>query len=121
MFSKSSECTALAPFSVIHIYTIKRAVRMTASALDISLSNTRAPIITEAATAKTRSFLTVCLITHIGATIAATPTMSIALNTLLPTTLPTAISAVPLRAETKLTQNSGIDVPRATMVRPITI
>ena len=92
-----------------------------ASALDISLSKTNAPIITEAAMAKTRSFLTVCFITLIGATIAATPTMSISLNTLLPTTVPTAISAVPLSADTKLTQNSGIDVPRATTVRPITI
>ena len=36
-------------------------------------------------------------------------------------TLPTAISGVSLRADIKLTKNSGIDVPQATMVSPMTI
>ena len=40
---------------------------------------------------------------------------------LLPTTLPTARSGVPLMAETRLTKNSGIDVPMATTVSPMTI
>ena len=31
------------------------------------------------------------------------------------------MSAVPFNADTKLTQNSGIDVPKATTVNPITI
>ena len=57
----------------------------------------------------------------IGATIAATPTISIVLKMFEPTTLPTARSAVPFSAETRLTQNSGADVPSATMVSPITI
>ena len=56
-----------------------------------------------------------------GATMAATPTMSNVLKILLPTTLPTARSGVPLMADIRLTKNSGIDVPMATTVRPITI
>ena len=57
----------------------------------------------------------------IGATIAATPTMSSVLKILLPTTLPTARSGVPLMAETIETKSSGADVPMATIVSPITI
>ena len=66
------------------------------------------------------SRLTVSGKIDIGATIAATPTISIVLNTFEPTTLPTAKSAVPFRADTKLTQNSGADVPKATIVSPMT-
>ena len=75
----------------------------------------------EATRAKGMSLRTVWRSMVIGATRAVTPTISSALNTLLPTTLPTARSAVPLRADTRLTQNSGIEVPIATIVRPITI
>ena len=57
----------------------------------------------------------------IGATIAAHPTISMELKMLLPTTLPTAKSDVPLIAETNDTQNSGMDVPKATIVKPMTI
>jgi hypothetical protein len=52
---------------------------------------------------------------------AEAPKMNSELNTLLPTTLPTLISALPSRALKKLTTNSGILVPKATTVRPITI
>ena len=76
---------------------------------------------TEASRATGTSFLTVEGRMVIGATIAATPTMSMALKMFEPTTLPTARSAVPFSADTKLTQNSGADVPSATMVSPITI
>ena len=75
----------------------------------------------EATRANGMSLRTVWRSMVIGATRAVTPTISSALNTLLPTTLPTARSAVPLRADTRLTQNSGIEVPIATIVRPITI
>ena len=92
-----------------------------ASRREISLSRLIAASISEAPTAHGTSFFTVFLAMVIGATIAATPTISIVLNTLEPTTLPTAISVVPLKAETKLTKNSGADVPMATTVRPITI
>ena len=37
-----------------------------------------------------------------------------------PVTLPTAISFEPLRAAVTLTASSGREVPKATMVRPIT-
>ncbi len=35
--------------------------------------------------------------------------------------LPTARSGVPLMADMRLTKNSGMEVPMATMVRPMTI
>ena len=53
--------------------------------------------------------------------IAEKPTISSVLKTLLPTTFPTLISALPSRALKKLTTNSGMLVPIATTVRPITI
>ena len=75
----------------------------------------------DASTAKGMSLRTVVFKMVMGNTRAATPTMSNVLKILLPTTFPTAKSGVPLRAETKLTQNSGIEVPMATIVNPITI
>ena len=74
-----------------------------------------------APTAKGMSFFTVDLLMTIGATIAAQPTMNSALKMFDPTTLPTAMSGVPFRADTRLTNSSGADVPAATMVSPITI
>ena len=56
-----------------------------------------------------------------GATKAATPTINSVLKMLLPTTLPTAKSEVPFKADTRLMHNSGMEVPKATMVRPMTI
>ena len=49
------------------------------------------------------------------------PRMSVILEILLPTTLPSAKSAevVDLSALERLTANSGRDVPRATIVKPI--
>ena len=80
-----------------------------------NISNTEAP------TAKGMSFFTVERLMVIGATMAAQPTMSIQFIVFDPTTLPTARSGVPFSADTRLTNNSGADVPAATMVRPITI
>jgi hypothetical protein len=42
------------------------------------------------------------------------------LNVLLPTTLPTAMSRSPLMAAIMLVATSGMLVPAATMVRPMT-
>ena len=42
------------------------------------------------------------------------------LQILLPITFPTAIMLFPFMEETRLTTNSGVDVPKATTVRPIT-
>ena len=47
--------------------------------------------------------------------------IDIVLKILDPSTFPTAKSEVPFRAETRLTNISGAEVPAATMVRPITI
>ena len=47
------------------------------------------------------------------------PTTKRILNILLPTTFPTAISALPFLAAVTDVNNSGSDVPRATTVRPI--
>ena len=66
------------------------------------------------------SFLTVVGKMTIGDTKAAHPTMSMALKMFDPTTLPTARSAVPLREEISDMQNSGMEVPMATMVSPMT-
>ena len=76
---------------------------------------------TEAATEKGMSRLTVERLMTIGATMAETPTMSMAFIVLEPTTLPTARSGVSLRAETTLTKSSGAEVPAATMVSPMMI
>ena len=56
-----------------------------------------------------------------GATNAVIPTMAIVLKMFEPTMLPTARSDVPLMADISDTKNSGIDVPIATTVKPITI
>ena len=58
--------------------------------------------------------------TLMGSTTAVQPIIIKALNVLLPTTLPIAISALPFKAESTLITNSGAEVPKATMVRPIT-
>ena len=76
---------------------------------------------TEAATEKGISFFTVDGLMVIGATIAAQPTMSMQFIVFEPTTLPTAKSGVPFRADTRLTKSSGAEVPAATMVRPMII
>ena len=57
----------------------------------------------------------------IGAKSAVQPTIIKVLKMLLPTTFPMAMSALPFRAEDTLTVSSGADVPKATMVSPITI
>ena len=94
---------------VLPLMLVEKASMQTAN------SNTAAP------TAKGKSFFTVDLVIVIGATIAAQPTISSALKIFDPTTLPTAMSGVSFSADTKLTNNSGADVPAATMVSPITI
>ena len=101
--------------------TAKPTRRMIPSIRLTELSTESSNSMTEATTAKGMSFLTVEGLMTIGATIAAQPTMSIVFMMLEPTTLPTAMSGVPFRADIKLTKNSGADVPQATMVRPMTI
>ena len=99
----------------------KVAKRMVASILLILPSKHNPSKSNDAKQAKGISFRTVPLRITMGVTAADTPTMSKELKILLPTTLPIARSGVPFIAETKLTKNSGIDVPAATIVKPITI
>ena len=77
--------------------------------------------ITDATSANGMSFITVARKIAMGAMVAVMPTMNNELKILDPTTLPTAKSGVPFSADIRLTQNSGILVPMATTVRPITI
>ena len=67
------------------------------------------------------SFRKVFRVMTIGANSAVHPTIISVLNMLLPTTLPMAMSALPFRAEATLPVSSGADVPKATMVSPITM
>ena len=67
------------------------------------------------------SFLSVFRVMTIGANREVQPTIINVLKMLLPTTLPMAMSALPLRAEATLTVSYGAEVPNATMVSPITI
>ena len=81
-----------------------------------SISNTH-----EATKANGMSRFTVDFRMVIGATKAAQPTMSRELKMLDPKTLPTAMSGVDFKADSRLTKNSGMEVPMATIVSPITI
>lgn len=65
------------------------------------------------------SLETVSFWTLIGRITAAMPISSSTLMMLLPITLPTKISVLPLMSEEKETASSGAPVPKATMVRPI--
>ena len=65
------------------------------------------------------SLETVSFWTLIGRMTAAIPIRSSTLMILLPITLPTKISVLPLMSEEKETASSGAPVPKATMVRPI--
>ncbi len=56
-----------------------------------------------------------------GANRAASPRTRAMLQMLLPITLPTAIMLFCLTEETTLTTSSGVEVPKATTVRPITM
>ena len=94
---------------------------MSASTREIVWSRHITVSITAASIDHGMSFFTVERAMTMGVTRAATPTMSNVLKMLLPTTLPTARSGVPFSADIRLTKNSGIEVPMATMVSPITI
>lgn len=62
------------------------------------------------------SFRKVFRVITIGANRAVHPTIINVLKILLPTTLPTAMSALPFRADDTLTVSSGAEVPKATIV-----
>ncbi len=96
-------------------------MRRTASRRESSPSKLMAANIDTATTLKGKSPYRVLRSISIGVVSEAKPTMRRALKMLLPTTLPMAMSALPSRALTKLTKNSGIEVPKPTIVSPMTI
>ena len=100
---------------------MKPMARISASMREICMSRHISERANAENTPQGTSFFTVDFEMTIGDTMAATPTMSSTLKMLLPTTLPTARSEVPFSADTRLTQNSGIEVPMATMVSPMTM
>lgn len=65
------------------------------------------------------SLETVSFLTLIGRTTAAMPINKSTLTILLPMTLPTRISVLPLISDEKETASSGAPVPKATTVRPM--
>ena len=83
-------------------------------------SRPRTSIRPEATIITGTSSRTSCCATISGVTKAATPRMKSTLKMLLPTTLPSARSAWPLKADITLTANSGALVPKATTVSPMT-
>ena len=88
-----------------------------ASSRSMPPSRQKMSIKSDANTANGISRRTLDRFTMMGATSAEQPTMSSVFSVFDPTTLPTARSGVPFRADTILTHSSGI----ATMVKPITI
>ena len=65
------------------------------------------------------SLETVSFLTRMGWMRAATPMRRRTLMMLLPMTLPSKMSVLPLMSDEKETASSGAPVPKATMVRPI--
>ena len=140
--SSSAECSAGCALSVIglegpeeaiaNVYPIKMAkkqsnnrpstlFRMFSDALSRKTSLAQTSKMIEESMQSGISFLSVLRVMTIGANRAVQPTIINVLKILLPTTLPIAMSALPLRAEETLTVSSGAEVPNATIVSPITI
>lgn len=95
----------------------REKVLMTASAKLTSSSNIISAV--DISSSKGSSFETVSLLTLIGRIMAAMLISRRTLMILLPRTLPTKISVLPLISEEKETASSGAPVPNATIVRPI--
>lgn len=123
--SEDSSCSSVlllfAPCKVIYMKAMNITKSVAASSRLICPSRHMIINTIEATNAKGMSLLIVTLVIAMGATIADTPTINRALKMFEPTMFPTAKSGVPLRADTRLTQNSGMLVPIATIVNPITI
>ena len=74
----------------------------------------------EASMQRGTSLVMVLLGTCRGTMAAVQPRINRTLKMFDPTTLPIARSGLPLKAESTLTVSSGAEVPKATIVRPIT-
>lgn len=95
----------------------REKVLMMASDRLTSSSNTMSAV--EIRSRRGSSLETVSLLTLMGRIMAAIPIRSKTLIMLLPMTLPTKMSVLPLKSDEKDTASSGAPVPKATMVRPI--
>ncbi len=82
-------------------------------------SNNRTMSAVEIKSKRGSSLDTVSFLTLMGRMTAAIPIRSRTLMILLPMTLPTKISVLPLINEENETASSGAPVPKATIVRPI--
>ena len=87
----------------------------------ISMSFASVPSTTAANRLNGISFITVFFFAVRGYIIAARPSIKSMFAMLLPKIFPIAISVFPFMLANILTINSGADVPKATMVRPITM
>ena len=74
---------------------------------------------TAASTASGISIHVVDLLIPIGTNKAVTPRIAMMLNMLLPRTLPNASAELPSIDEMIFTTSSGVEVPKATTVRPV--
>ena len=99
------------------IASAREKVLMTASARLTSRSKMMRAV--EIRRRSGNSLETVSFLTLMGRITAAMPIRKRTLIMLLPITLPTNISVLPLISEEKETANSGAPVPKATMVRPM--
>ena len=95
----------------------REKVLMMASERLTSSNNTMRAV--EMSSSSGSSFETVSFLTLMGWMTAAMPIRSRTLMMLLPMTLPTRMSVLPLMREEKETASSGAPVPKATMVRPM--
>ena len=68
-----------------------------------------------------RSILSVIFCAGITCTIDVTPRINAMFEILDPTTLPMAMPELPIQADCAETNSSGIEVPKPTTVRPMTI
>ena len=96
-------------------------VRTSAAPPLTTTSNARAGSTTLAKSENGISFATVVFETTMGQNNAEKPTIIKVLKRLLPTMLPRLMSEAPRMLASRLTMNSGRDVPKATIVKPMTI
>jgi len=93
--------------------------KMLEVALVRPISNMRTMSAVEMSKSSGNSFETVSFLTRMGWMMAAIPMRSRTLMMLLPITLPSRMSVLPLTSELKETASSGAPVPKATIVRPM--
>ena len=97
--------------------SLREKMLVVASARVVSRTKTMRAV--EMRSSRGSSLETVSFLTRMGWMRAATPISRRTLMMLLPMTLPSRMSVLPLMSDEKETASSGAPVPKATMVRPI--